>query len=376
MILLIFMQFKVYSQTGKLLIIGGGYEYSSANSWNEEAYTWAVENAQNKRVAVISMSTDATHWLENYFVNNCGAVTAKEFLIDNYDFNNADLQVTYDSLVTYDIIFLKGGDQWYYYLDYKNTKTQEAIEFVYNNGGVICGTSAGMAILSDVIFTAENGSAYPDDCIENPNNSDITLANDFLQFTDGYLFDTHFAERGRMARLIAFIANWKLNENQDIIGIGIDDMTAMAIDGNNIGTVYGTGAANIFISTSQNTFSLSGTKLLADSVKIIQLLQGNTYNLNTGEIGGSSLTDFVTPLINEETGNYTIFASGSDVLADNTQMLQNFYNENYTNSEILILTAQSQTAANLFYNQLVNFGASAISVQSAISANDSHLFSY
>ena len=360
-------QINSFSQTGKLLLIGGGSEYSNANSWNAEAYSWAVQNASNKRVAVISMETDATHWLENYFKTSCGAVWAKEFIISSY--NTANLQITYDSLITYGIIFLKGGDQWDYYNFYKNTKTHQAIEFVYNTGGVICGTSAGMAILSKVIFTAEDGTVYPDECIENPNNQYVDLANDFLPFMNGWIVDTHFAERGRMARLIAFMANWKFNNSEVIYGLGVDDMTAVAINENNIATVFGTGAANIFIANSVNTFSLSGNKLLADSVKVIQLIQGNTYNFTTGEIGGTGLTEFVEPLISEETGNYIVFASGSDVFSDNNVMIQNFYTENPINSEILIITGQSQTTANQYLTQLTNLGATNISIQSATLTN-------
>lgn len=373
---LFLISFYSFSQNGKLLIVGGGAEYSNENSWNAEAYLWAVTNAQNKRVAVISMEEDETLWLENYFVNSCGAVWSKEFLIDAYYFNNADLQETYDSLITYDMIFFKGGNQKYYYLDYKDTKTQEAVEYVYNNGGVICGTSAGMAILSDVIYTAEEGTVYPDECIENPNNQYITLKNDFLHFLPGFVFDTHFAERGRMARLISFIANWELNNNENIIGIGIDDLTAMAIDENFFGTVYGTGAANIFIAQNDNTFSISESKLLAENVKVIQLLQGNSLNLNSLEIGGESLSDFVEPLILEENGNYKIFASGSDLLIDNNSMIENFFNENSDNSNITIITGQSQTVAEQYKTKLQNLGATEIDILSAIDENGNSLDFY
>jgi len=278
----LFISTSIFAQ-GKLLIIGGGSEKSSENSWNHKAYKWAVDKSVNKKVAIIAYGT-ADNWLPDYFVNQCGAVEAINFNIS--DVTTADNQNTYDDLMACDVIFLKGGDQYNYYATYKDTKTEQAIEDKFADGGVICGTSAGLAVLSEVIFTAKNGSAYPDECLKNPNHSDIQLANDFFPFFPGYIFDSHFTIRARFGRLVAFIANWKFNHNEEITGIGIDEMTAMSIDENNLGTVYGIGTANIYNATSSNTFSQSNTRLIADSIEINQLLQGATINFNTGEIKG------------------------------------------------------------------------------------------
>ncbi|MBK7093532.1 MAG: hypothetical protein IPH57_00130 [Saprospiraceae bacterium] len=58
----------------------------------------------------------------------------------------------------------------------------DAVKFVCSNVGIIGGISLGMHILSSVVYTAKNGSAYPDECIEDPNNKYIALAEDFLDF--------------------------------------------------------------------------------------------------------------------------------------------------------------------------------------------------
>ena len=67
---------QAFAQTGKLLLIGGGSEKSTENAWNSQAYKWAVDNSENKRVAIISYGT-ADSWLPDYFKNNCGAQNAK-----------------------------------------------------------------------------------------------------------------------------------------------------------------------------------------------------------------------------------------------------------------------------------------------------------
>ncbi len=174
-----------YAQPGRLLLVGGGAEKNGVSSWSTPAYRWAGEG---KRVAIIGTSTGS---LAPYFMQQCGAAWAKEFAIASHD--SADSQLTYDTLVTYDVIFFRGGDQYDYYDLYRDTKLQDAVEYLYSQGGTICGTSAGMSILSSIVYTAENGSAYPDECIEDPNNQYVTLANDFMDFVPGFVFDTHFA---------------------------------------------------------------------------------------------------------------------------------------------------------------------------------------
>lgn len=104
-LLLLVIQAFTNAQTipGSVMVVGGGSE--SNGGWSDEPYTWAVSQAENGRVAIVGASNDPSDWLPNYFMNTCGAVFAKNFTIAN--FNTADSQETYDSLVTYDMIFLE-----------------------------------------------------------------------------------------------------------------------------------------------------------------------------------------------------------------------------------------------------------------------------
>jgi cyanophycinase len=349
---------------GKLLIIGGGSEKETEKSWNRNAYKWAVDQSKNKRVAIIAYGT-ATDWLPNYFLNQCGASTATNFNISTNEVANA--QSTYDNLMAHDVIFIKGGDQYNYYSAYKGTKTQQAIEDKYNSGGVICGTSAGLAILSKIIFTAQNGTPISEESLINPNNEKIKLANDFFPFFPSHIFDSHFTNRGRFGRLLAFIAHWKFKQEEMITGIGLDEMTALSIDENKNGMVYGIGSANIYKAFSSNTFKQNGMRLLADSVKVIQLLQGCGISFTTGEISG--FTQSRIPEIKEENGNYTIFASGGDKLAENTKMIADIVAEAGINSKVLIVTGNDQGFASDYKTEFIRAGATHVDIFSASGAS-------
>ncbi len=370
---LVFLSCFVFSVStfgqGRLLLVGGGSERTGTNSWNYQAFLWLTQNAQQKKVAVISYESGGSTLVTN-FTTIWGASFAKEFVINS---SNANLQATYDSLINYDIVYFRGGDQKNYYNFYKGTKTQQALEYIYHNGGAIAGTSAGMHILTKVIFTAQNGSVYPDECIENPTNPYITLANDFLNFLPGVVGDTHFAERGRFARLLGFMANRKFLLNENVVGIGVDDQTALAIEANKIATVYGAGCVNIYIA-SDNAFSRNPTpdgKLLANNVKVIQLKQGNIINLITLDV--VSAPENSTQLIYEqEVAPYRLFLSGSDNLNNNTLMLSLFLSElSSPNDTILLLTGTTQTLANSYKTKLNELGATNVFVQSALNSNGS-----
>ncbi len=349
---------------GSLLIIGGGSESDDEDAWSTAPYSWAVEQSANKKVAILSYST-ATDWMRNYFVNHCGAVAARDFRINSQSIaNDPD---TYDSLMAYDVIFLKGGDQWNYYNIWKNTLTHEAIQEKFDEGGVICGTSAGLAVMSEVVFTAKNGTVYPDECIEDPNNQYVQLANDFFNFFPGYIFDSHFTDRGRGARMLGFLAHWKLNHNELIKGIGIDETTALAISQDQLGTVYGTGAANFYLPVSNEPYHQDGEMLIVDSIEIKQLLHGCAIDFNTGETTG--LTEDFTPEIVEERGNYTILCSGGDALQENNEMLERLVNGSGNPGDvILIITGSDQSEANSFKTKLTSLGAEDVRVFSGISS--------
>jgi len=344
---LLVCSFTVYSQPGRLLLVGGGSEKNGVSSWSTPAYKWA---GAGKRVAIIGTSTGA---LAPYFKQQCGAAYAKEFAIASRD--SANSQVLYDTLLTYQVIFFRGGDQTEYYNLYRNTKLQDAVLNLYNNGGTICGTSAGMHILSSIVYTASNGTVYSYESIENPNNIYVTLASDFMNFAPGFVFDTHVAERARFARTVGFLANYKMNKGIDITGIGMDDMTCMTVDENGLGTVRGTGCANIYMAGS--TYSVNGTKLLTDKVDIMQLLQGCTYNLNTKQVTFNTLNRQINSAAFEETGNYTVLGSGSNTLAENLSMLTELVSGTGLPADPILILSGDEALANTFKSKLVQLGA-------------------
>jgi cyanophycinase len=349
---------------GKLLVVGGGAEVS--NNWSDEPYSWAIDQSTYKRVAIIGATTGPSEWLPIYFMN-LGAVYARNFVITNTA--TANLQATYDSLVTYDVIFFRGGNQWNYYNRYRNTLTQQAVEEVFMNGGVIGGTSAGLHILSEIVFTAQNGTVYPEEALENPFNQYMTLADDFLGFMPSVVFDSHVVERARFGRILGFLGNWKIANDVDILGVGVDDKTALCIDSELNGYIFGTGAVSIYKAGADNEYSNEFTKLLASNIEVMQLLHGCHVNFNT--LTYSGLPNMVVPPMHGEVLQQKLWLSATDALNRNQQMLQQIAGGQNQGDTILIVTASASTA-NQFANYLAQHGAPSLVMQATTANGESN----
>jgi cyanophycinase len=279
-LLLIFLAFTVrlFSQ-GFVCAVGGGSE--NYNSWSDAPYSWIVEKSDSGKIIILGTNA-ATNWLPGYFMS-FGADTAYNKTINSWA--AANLQETYDELITARAIFIRGGDQYNYISLWKGTKTDSAINHVFNNGGVIAGTSAGQAVLGDVDFSAQNGTVYPDESLLNPFNNYMRFEDNFLNFVPNVLFDSHFIERGRHGRLIAMLYNRYFLTGRELIGIGIDDRTAFCISPDGIGEVIGSGAATIFTIDNETLFEpMNSGNYTVENLKCEQLTKYWKYNLNSREI--------------------------------------------------------------------------------------------
>jgi len=340
-LLLLFTPFFCFSQ-GSLVLIGGGGE--SNGGWSDDPYTWALDQSQNRKVAVIYYSS-STSWIPNYFID-LGAADTARFDIDNSTLANS--QAIYDSLMNYDVFFIKGGDQWDYYNTWNDTKVEDAIHDKFNQGGVIMGTSAGIAILSEVIFTAENGSVYPDEAMTDENNPDITLKDDFLSIFPNYIFDSHFVERGRLGRLIPFCLNTSLspfNSSHNKNGLGVDDRTAICIDSNNIGEVMGSAAVTIIekIFIPLNLYP-----------RISQLIDGQKFDFNSFQVIHTPNANQINPPTQIFYQNYknTLFVCGSDSLEHFDNFIIDLDSFSGTPQEDIYIYTCNTNRANLLVDKI------------------------
>jgi len=258
---------------GYICAEGGGNEQNG--NWAPSVFGWMLEKGGFGDVLVLGTSGSDLQ-VANTFVQ-LGAASADNLAIGPV---NADTQSVYDAIVAADIVWLRGGDQYQYVNIWNDTLTEQAIRDLYTSGGVIGGTSAGLHVLGEVIFDAEAGSLQPKQALQNAYHPFITLTDDFLELTPGVLFDSHFTERGRVARLAVLLARHFEDTGEDVLGIGVDDRTALCVNPDLTAEVRGEGAVTFLHRTGQTTQILeSGEPPVFTNLQHDQLTEGYTYDL-------------------------------------------------------------------------------------------------
>lgn len=129
-------------------------------------------------------------------------------------------------------IYFTGGDQLRITATLGGTPLYQALMRRHGEGLVIAGTSAGASAVSDTMIIGGREET-------EPTLAAITLAPG-LGLLRQAVVDQHFAQRGRIGRLLAAVA-----QNPQILGLGIDEDTAMVVYPEGQFTVLGTGAVTV-----------------------------------------------------------------------------------------------------------------------------------
>ena len=113
-----------------------------------------------------------------------------------------------ETLRNAEALFIAGGDQSKYVRYWQNTPVQDAINYLAAKQVPIGGTSAGMAVLGEFVYSAMTESVTTESGLGDPFNADLTLARDFLDmpWMENIITDQHLQERHRIGRTIAFMA--------------------------------------------------------------------------------------------------------------------------------------------------------------------------
>lgn len=180
-------------------------------------------------------------------------------------------------------VFFAGGDQCNYVKYFLHGPVEEAVRSVYARGGAIGGTSAGMAIQGGAIYDACNdASAQSSLALANPFNDEISFTTDFFHWPDvgNVITDTHFAQRDRMGRLLAFIARQLLvGPEKEFLGIAANERTAVLVDANGMAHVFGEGPAYFVLGDHYPERAVPGQPLTFCGYKIWRAPSGLSFDL-------------------------------------------------------------------------------------------------
>lgn len=128
-------------------------------------------------------------------------------------------------------VFFTGGNQARITEMLKDTKLDKALHERLAQGLVIGGTSAGAAMMPDMMIVSGEGETNP--------RVEVAKMEPGMAFLPGIVIDQHFAQRGRLGRLLS-----ALMQQPAVLGFGIDENTAIVVDGTSL-EVVGDGAVTI-----------------------------------------------------------------------------------------------------------------------------------
>lgn len=223
---------------GPLLLIGGAEDKVGGRTILSRFVRLA--GGHNARVAVIATASAFHDIVGQRYVALLTALGAAHVevlrLNDRPQAQQPDVLARIDSASG---IFITGGDQLKLTAVLGGTAISERIRQRNRAGVVVAGTSAGASVASEHML-AYGQSGIP------PRKAMMQFAPG-LGLIGGVVIDQHFGARGRAGRLMTAVAH-----NPDLLGIGLDEDTAVEIDASGMMTVLGRGSVMIVDGTEMD----------------------------------------------------------------------------------------------------------------------------
>lgn len=222
------------------------------------------------RIVVLTAATELPREVgENYtrVFERLGAEHIR--IIDTVEREDASSSSALEAIEKATGVFFTGGDQARITSILKDTELDRAIHQRFSQGFVVGGTSAGAAVMPDVMIVDGESET-------NPRVEIVEMAPG-MSFLPGIVIDQHFSQRGRLGRLLAALA-----QQHAVLGFGIDENTAIVVNGDEF-EVVGEGAVTV-VDVAEITHSnlqglLKDEALAICGAKLHILPNGYRFNL-------------------------------------------------------------------------------------------------
>lgn len=216
-------------ESGSLVIVGGALR-------DAEIVETFIEMAggENAKIVVVPTAGGAD---SDLYGSRCPCLNQLERagaenlqVLHTYDPAEADTESFAAVLADADAVWFTGGRQWRLADAYLGTRTEAAFHALLARGGVIGGSSAGASIQADFMVRGDTGG----------NRLVIGDHIEGFGFITGVGIDQHLIPRNRHFDMMEVI-----RERPELLGIGLDEDTAIIVEGDSF-RVMGTGYVAIF----------------------------------------------------------------------------------------------------------------------------------
>lgn len=217
-------------QAGPLVIVGGAEDKKDECRILRRFIE--LGGGKSARVLVITVATElpievGTEYIEVF--GRLGVDDVRTFDVSTRSAANLDSAVQMIRNAT--CIYFTGGDQLRITKLLGGTRVDSELHRAALSGVVLGGTSAGASMMSSTMIVEGESET-------NPRASIVNMAPG-MEFLDGVVIDQHFAQRGRLGRLLSAVAQYPHH-----LGLGIDENTAVIVK-DHVLEVIGQGAVSI-----------------------------------------------------------------------------------------------------------------------------------
>ncbi len=218
-------------ESGSLLIIGGHED--KTGECQILRHFIDIAGGRDSSIVVIATATDEPRTVGNEYRElflSLGAAAVSIMDVTNRETANQKEQA--EGIKKATGVFFTGGDQLRLTSILGGSAVDAALRAAFSQGAVIAGTSAGAAVMSETMIVGGNSN-------DTPKKASLTMAHGMGFLNEGVI-DQHFAQRGRINRLLAAVA-----QNPHILGIGIDEDTALIVGPDRLCKVIGSQTVTI-----------------------------------------------------------------------------------------------------------------------------------
>lgn len=258
---------------GTLIIIGGAEDKQADKTILKTVLQ--LSGGKDKSIVLITTATqkpEEAGMLYKKVFGELGTDKVSNFNIFNRASANDENIVS--EIAAADCLFFAGGDQLRISSILGGTPVHKAITDFYYSGKVIAGTSAGASMMSEIMVVEGKDEEAPRKCT-------LKMAPG-MGLLNSIIIDQHFNQRGRIGRLLAAVA-----QNPNVLGIGIDEDTAVVVNKELCFRVEGSGVVTVVDGRDINYTNISeqfpNEPLAITNVKLHVFPKGYGFDLITRE---------------------------------------------------------------------------------------------
>jgi cyanophycinase len=263
--------------TFALALMGGGNDL-------DEAFRWLCDHGNGGDFLILRASGDDDY--NPYVKSLCNANSVATLIMPSRE--SAEDAAVGDIIRKAEVVFISGGDQANYTRNWEGTPVEDALNKNIVEGKPIGGTSAGLAVLGEYVYSAEGDK--PDDpdltsaqVLDDPYSPRVALRRNFVEISllKNTLTDTHFAKRDRLGRSLGFLARivsdgWSANPRE----IAVDERNAVLVEATGKARVVGSGKGAYFISPQKAPeVCRAGAALSLREITIYRARSGSQFDL-------------------------------------------------------------------------------------------------